>query len=106
MDPRAAAVLKDAGYPIGPHTAHRATAEEIDDADLVIGMESLHLTKLRQLAPHADHLYLLTDFDPDAAPGSEIEDPWYGDDSDFVVTLHQIEAAMPELMKRARELVS
>lgn len=106
MDPRAVAVLKEAGYSVGPHTAHRVNATEIEDADLVIGMETLHLTKLRQLAPHADHLYLLTDFDPDAVPGSEIEDPWYGDDSDFVVTLHQIEAAMPELMKRARELVS
>ena len=106
MDPRAVALLQAAGYPIGPHTAHRVTATEIEDADMVIGMESLHLTKLRQLAPHADHLYLLTDFDPDAVPGSEIDDPWYGDDSDFVVTLHQIEAAMPELMKRARELVS
>jgi protein-tyrosine phosphatase len=106
MDPRAVTVLKKAGYPVGPHTAHKVTAQEIEDADLVIGMESLHLTKLRQLAPHADHLYLLTDFNPDAVPGSEIEDPWYGDDSDFVVTLHQIEASMKELMKRVRELLN
>jgi protein-tyrosine phosphatase len=105
MDPRAVAVLTQAGYRPGPHTAHKVTAQEIDDADLVIGMEALHLSRLRQLSPHADHLYLLTDFNPNAVPGSEIEDPWYGDDSDFVTTLHQIEAAMPEVMKRARELL-
>lgn len=104
MDPRAVAVLRDAGYPVGPHTARKVTAQEILDADLVIGMEELHLTKLRQLVPHADHLYLLTDFNPNALPGSEIEDPWYGDADDFVTTLHQIEAAMPELIRRAHEL--
>ncbi len=105
MDARAVAVLTQAGYRPGPHQAHKVSAQEIDEADLVIGMEALHLTKLRQLSPHADHLYLLSDFDPNAVPGSEIEDPWYGDDSDFVITLHQIEAAMPEVVKRARELL-
>jgi protein-tyrosine phosphatase len=104
MDPRAVAVLRDAGYQVGPHTARQVTAQEILDADLVIGMEEVHLTKLRQLVPHADHLYLLTDFDPNSLPGSEIEDPWYGDADDFVTTLRQIEAAMPELIRRAHEL--
>jgi protein-tyrosine phosphatase len=104
MDPRAVAVLRDAGYQVGPHTARKVTAQEILDADLVIGMEEVHLTKLRQLVPHADHLYLLTDFDPNSLPGSEIEDPWYGDADDFVTTLRQIEAAMPELIRRAHEL--
>jgi protein-tyrosine phosphatase len=105
MDPRAVATLSQAGYHPTPHAAHQVGAEEINQADLVIGMETLHLEKLRHLAPHANHLYLLTDFDRNAMPGSEIEDPWYGDADDFVTTLHQIEAAMPELMKRAKELL-
>ncbi len=104
IDPRAVSVLRAAGYQVGPHTARLVTAQEVFDADLVIGMEELHLTKLRRLAPHADHLYLLTDFNPDALPGAEIEDPWYGEADDFVTTLDQIEAAMPELIRRAREL--
>lgn len=104
MDSRAVAVLKQAGYPVGPHVAHKATAQEVVDADLVIGMEQLHLTKLRQLAPAVDDLYLLTDFDRDAVPGSEVADPWYGEDADFKTTLSQIEAAMPEVLKRASEL--
>ena len=51
-------------------------------------------------------LYLLTDFDRNAVPGSAIQDPLYGDDSSFKVTLHQIEAAMPNVLKRARELTA
>jgi protein-tyrosine phosphatase len=106
MDSRAVAVLKQAGYQVPPHSAHQVSAAEIIAADLVIGMELLHLDKVRQLVPQADHLYLLSDFNPDALPGSGIEDPWYGDDNDFVVTLQQIEAAAPEVVKRAAELRS
>lgn len=106
MDPRAVTALKQAGYPVGAHTAHKVSAEEIEAADLVIGMESIHLDRVRHLVPGATHLYLLTDFDPNAVPGSEVDDPWYGDDDGFQVTLHEIEAAMPELMRRARELVT
>lgn len=106
LDPRAVKVLTRAGYQPGPHSAHLVTADEVLAADLVIGMEELHLDKVRQLVPGAKHLYLLTDFDPNAVPGSEIADPWYGDEDDFVITLRQIEGAMPEVMKRCREAVS
>ncbi len=106
MDPRAVTVLKEHGYPVGAHTAHKVTAAEVEAADLVIGMEELHLARIRQLAPQAQHLYLMTDFDPNATPGSEIEDPWYGETDDFQVTLTQLEASMRELMKRSRELLS
>ena len=106
IDPRAAATLKAAGYHPGPFTAHRITAEEAESAAMLIGMEELHLTRLRALVPKAHNLYLLTDFDRDAIPGSPIEDPWYGDDSDFQTTLEEIEAAIPEVLKRAKELVA
>jgi protein-tyrosine phosphatase len=105
MDPRAVAALRAAGYTPGPFTAHRITADEVRSAAMLIGMEQLHLNRLRRLVPDAHHLYLMTDFDPDAVPGTGIEDPWYGDDEDFVVALKQIEAAMPEVIKRAAELV-
>lgn len=105
MDSRARNTLIKAGYIPDSHTAHLVTAEEVHSADMVIGMERAHLSRLHQLVPGANHLYLLSDFDPDTPPGSEIEDPWYGEEADFQVTLHQIEGAMPELMKRARELL-
>ena len=106
IDPRATATLEAAGYVVGPFAAHRITREEAKSAAMLIGMEQLHLTRLRTLDPEAHHLYLLSDFDRDATPGTPIEDPWYGDDSDFETTLSEIEAAIPEVLKRARELVA
>ncbi len=106
MDPRAAAVLRAAGYtPSADFRAHRITADEARSAAMLIGMEQLHISRLRQLVPDAHNLYLMTDFDPNAVPGAGIEDPWYGDDEDFLTALKQIEAAMPEVIKRAAELV-
>ena len=57
-----------------------------------------------ELAPEPHSLFLLSDFDPETPPGAPIDDPWYGDDSDFVRTLSEIEAAMPCVIKRAKEL--
>jgi protein-tyrosine phosphatase len=104
IDPRAAATLTAAGYHPGPFTAHRITEEEAKSAAMLIGMEELHLDKLRALVPQAHNL--LSDFDRNAVPGTPIEDPWYGDDSDFETTLSEIEAAIPEVLRRARELVA
>jgi len=106
MDPRAVATLTAAGYHPEPHTARLVTRDEVESAAMVIGMERTHLRRIRQLDPEAGALYLLTDFDPNSIPGTEIDDPWYGDDSDFVVALKQIEAAMPGLMKRATSLAA
>ncbi|MFT4110302.1 low molecular weight protein-tyrosine-phosphatase [Propionicimonas sp.] len=106
MDPRAIATLQAAGFHPGPFSAHRMTAEEIRSAAMVIGMQTIHLRKIRELVPNAHPLYLLSDFNPDAVPGSAIEDPWYGDADDFTTTLTQIEAAMPELIRRAKELLA
>jgi protein-tyrosine phosphatase len=47
---------------------------------------------------------LLTSFDPAAVPGSGVPDPWFGSDAGFYDTLTAIEAAMPGLVDRIREL--
>ena len=104
MDRRAQRVLADAGYAPGGHRAHQVTADEIRGADLVIAMENLHLTRMRRLVANAGNLALLTDFDPDAPRGSGVPDPWYGAASGFDGTLAAIEAAMPGVMDRVREL--
>ncbi|OYO12725.1 low molecular weight phosphatase family protein [Enemella evansiae] len=96
MDPRAAQWLRENGYRADDHTAHQVTREEIDGADLVVAMEDLHVDRMRRLRPeHPEKLRLLTDFDPDAEPGSGVPDPWYGDADGFGDTLASIEAAMP-----------
>jgi len=98
MDRRAQQVLREAGYRADGHRAHQITAAEIADADLVVGMEKLHLSLMRRIAPEADNLALITDFDPTAPPGSGIDDPWYGPTGEFVVTLGQVERAVKGLL--------
>ncbi len=104
IDSRAQRVLAGAGYTPGGHRAHRISAAEIRDADLVIAMEDLHLRIMQRLVPDAGNLALLTDFDPDAVPGSGVPDPWYGSADGFHGTLAAIEAAMPGVLERVREL--
>jgi len=104
MDRRAAAVLRERGYRYSDHMARRITEIQIESADLVVAMEDTHLRKVLELAPDPSRVNLLTDFDPAAERGSGVPDPWFGSDTGFYDTLSAIEAAMPGLLDRIREL--
>ena len=107
MDSRARQWLDEHGYRSADHRAHQITAAEIDQADLVLAMEDVHLRRMRQMRPQrTDHLSLLTDFDPQAEPGSGIADPWYGSADGFGDTLRSVEAAMPGVLDKVRELAA
>jgi protein-tyrosine phosphatase len=103
IDPRAQRVLAKHGYTAAGHRAHRITASEIEGADLLLGFEPVHLSRMRKMAPTASNLHLITEFDPDAAPGSGVDDPWYGGPEGFEETLRAVEAAMPGVVARVRE---
>ncbi len=105
MDERAARVLGRRGYRTGGHRAHQITRDEIERADLVLAMEDIHVRKMLAIDPGATNLRLLTDFDPDAEPGSGIDDPWYGPGSGFERTLASIEAAVPGVLDTVAELI-
>jgi protein-tyrosine phosphatase len=104
MDRRAAAVLRERGYRYADHMARRITEVQIESADLVVAMEDTHLRSVLELAPDPSRVSLLTDFDPAAERGSGVPDPWFGSDAGFYDTLSAIEAAMPGLLDRIREL--
>lgn len=104
IDPRAVAVLAQHGYTTAGHRAHRITADDMADADLVIALEPIHVDRMRRLSPDSTHVRLLTDFDPDATPGSGIDDPWYGGPEGFHDTLASIEAAMPGVLAEVEAL--
>jgi protein-tyrosine phosphatase len=104
MDERAASVLRGRGYTYDGHVAHRIDADELAGADLVIAMEDIHVERLRRLAPNAENVHLLSEFDPDSEPGAGLLDPWYGPDSGFDDTLSAVEAAIPGVLDRVREL--
>jgi protein-tyrosine phosphatase len=104
MDRRAVAVLEKHGYRHADHRARRVTAAELESADLVVAMEDSHVRSVLELATDPSKVRLLTDFDPAAEPGSGVPDPWFGADAGFSDTLTAIEAAMPGLLDRVREL--
>jgi protein-tyrosine phosphatase len=116
IDPRAADVLREAGYPVPRHRAHRVTADEIAGRDLLLPMTARHARALRTLAPDpesADRVRMFRSFDP-AAPavhgadavadeaGLDVEDPWYGGRDDFVSVLQQVEAAADGIVDHVR----
>jgi protein-tyrosine phosphatase len=103
IDRPAQQVLKENGYRYSGHRAHQIRRDEILGADLVIGFEPIHVARMRRLAPEADNLRLITDYDPDATRDG-IPDPWGGPLSEFRDTLAGIEAAMPAIIDELRDL--
>jgi protein-tyrosine phosphatase len=102
IDPRARRVLAAHGYRDGGHSAHQITPDEIADADLVVAAEPIHADRMLRMAPDADNLSLLSDYDPDAPEGSGLPDPWYGGPEGFEETLAAVEAAMPGVLDEVR----
>ena len=103
MDRRAARALESHGYRASHHRAHKITGDEIRRADLVVAMEQLHIDRMRRLAPDTSNLVLMSSFDPASPPGTGIDDPWWGPDSAFDVTLSELERAMPGLLDWIRQ---
>lgn len=102
IDRRAQRTLREHGYSVDGHRAHKITKAEIEDADLVVAFEPLHVSRMRQLAPTASTISLLTDFIPGSTTDS-IDDPWYGGQEGFEETLAAIEAAMPGIITSVQQ---
>ncbi|MDT0307079.1 low molecular weight protein-tyrosine-phosphatase [Streptomyces sp. DSM 44917] len=100
-DPRAVAALREAGYAPGAegHAARCFGASWFARYDLVVALDRSHLRALRRLAPTreaADKVLLLR---PD---GSDVPDPYYGEDAGFAACLEIIEEAVPRLVGALR----
>jgi protein-tyrosine phosphatase len=99
-DERAAALLVAHGYP-DTHTA-RQVDDELLRADLLVALDRGHLRALRRVARDPDRVRLLRSFDPDAPPGAEVPDPYYGGPEGFTEVLAMIRAAVPGLLEHVR----
>ena len=104
IDRRAQRELVAHGYRADGHAAHQITAQEINDNDLVVAMEQLHIDRMKSIygGDLPDHVVLLTDYDPQASPGDGVPDPWYGGQEGFTTTLATLERAMPQLAEDVR----
>lgn len=113
MDPRAARTLEAAGYRAGEHHARQVEASWLGERDLVVAMTAAHARALHRLAERAGidaaPIRMYRSFDPEVAGDPDevderldIDDPWYGDMSDFARTLEQVEAGIPGIVADLR----
>lgn len=108
IDRRAARVLAAHGYPVPQHAARRVRRGELGERDLVLAMTASHARALRAMAPDdADRVRMLRSFDPEAPVGGpehrlDVDDPWYGDEAGFEVTLEEVEAAADGVVEHVR----
>lgn len=94
-DPRTEATLRRAGY--GTEHIAATFGPEHRDADLIVALDTGHDRELAHRGVPTERRRLLRSFDP-AADGSDVPDPYYGDQADFDLVRDQIEAAVPGLL--------
>jgi protein-tyrosine phosphatase len=95
-DSRANRVLAARGYPYD-HVAAQVDDEHLA-ADLVVALGRNHMRMLTQLGAEPDRVRMLRSFDPrSAAHALDVEDPYYGNDTDFEDVFAVIEASLPGL---------
>ena len=84
-DRRARAVASRRGMPITGQ-ARQFTRRDFDRLALVLALDEDNARALQRLAPNDEaraKIHLLRDFEPGAAPGSEVPDPYYGGPEGF-----------------------
>ncbi|WP_405871142.1 MULTISPECIES: low molecular weight protein-tyrosine-phosphatase [unclassified Streptomyces] len=106
-DPRTVSVLETSGYD-GGHTARQFQPSWFSRLDLVIALDTGHLSALRRLAPtqeDAAKVRLLRSYDPAASDDLDVPDPYYGGLDGFEECLEMVEAASEGLLAAVREQV-
>ena len=101
-DERACAAAARRGITLD-HRARQFTRADLAKFDLVLAMDNDNLLHLRKLAGSQTkpEIRLLRDFDPEAPPGAEVPDPYYGD-AGFEHVLDLCERACAGLLAYAR----
>lgn len=100
-DHRAVAELAAAGYDGAQHRAQQVTAEQLA-ADLLVALDSGHVTELVRLGVPREKIRMLRSFDRTAS-SPDVEDPYYGSAADFTQARRDIESAMPGLVAFTRQ---
>ena len=94
MDPRAAAALRRRGYDGSSHRARVFQTGWFAERDLVLAMDSGHLSALTRRGAAPVPIQLFADVD--------VPDPYYGEDDGFDDVLDQIEKAADVWVGRLR----
>ncbi len=101
-DPRAITCAAARGYDLTPQRARQFDQADFGRSALILGMDHGHVSALRarQAGGAASTVRLFLDFLPPDDPrvGRDVPDPYYGDMSDYELSLDLIERATPELI--------
>jgi len=103
-DPRAQEVLRQHGYPV-VHQTRQFEPAMLASHDLVIGLDCMHVSVLRHVAPDRDtaaRIRLLGSFDPAAGAGWDVPDPVTGTVADYERALALVRSAMPGVVDTVR----
>ena len=105
-DRRSRAVAHQRGMPItGP--ARQFGRGDFDRFDLVLALDEDNARELRRLAPTDEaraKIHFLRAFDPDAEPGAEVPDPYYGGPDGFELVFDLCLAACRGLLDHLRKV--
>jgi len=106
MDPRSAAVLRDAGYDPSRHRARTFTRDWYAEHDLLLAMDHANRADMIALAPTVEQesqVRMFRAFDPAAGDhDDEVPDPWYGGADGFRQVLAMIERTCDGLIEHLR----
>jgi protein-tyrosine phosphatase len=86
MDPGARAELARRGYDGSAHVARQISASWQGGYDLFVVMDRKNLASLRAMfagTPAQDRIRLMRSFDPAAADGAEVPDPYHGTPAEY-----------------------
>jgi protein-tyrosine phosphatase len=113
IDPRAARKLAAHNLISDRHIAREWRPEWYTERDLILALDVDHYGWLRASAPDretGEKIRMLRSFDPALESKDPldqgIEDPWYGDHSDFASVWDQVQAAVPGIVQFVRAAIA
>ena len=103
-DSRSRDVARTRGYDLDSRAAQFRT-EDFQRFDLVLAMDTENLENLRAICPDEfdGELRLFRDFDPEAAPGASVPDPYYGGPRGFEEVLDMCERTSEAILQHLKE---
>lgn len=110
MDPRAAAVLRQAGYDPTRHRARTFSTDWFAEHDLLLAMDHTNYADMTEQSPTVaaqGKVRMFREFDPEATEGDdEVPDPWYSGGDGFAPVLAMIERTTDRLVERLPDLIA
>ena len=92
-------VCEENGIDISSHIARPIIGEELQESDLILGMEPIHTKFLRTFFPwHRNKIFLLGAWPKEKARKSSIQDPMGGSIEDFQLVFNIIQSHIDRIL--------